>query len=147
MSIMWCGPQSPTRGHNVNNCHSSATVTYSVQYRQIIRQTHSAKWAKITLKHCALCFAILYRMKIKTCIRTNRQIDEQRELNEKTSTTKQCPRINNGNGKHWRRQGGPRGPAPPQWPGKKDFFFVKIEGLTLCLHLKDDISVTDILKI
>ena len=38
---------------------------------------------------------------------------------------------------HWRRQGGPR--PPSQWPGKKE--------LTLCLHLKDDISVTDILKI
>jgi len=80
---------------------------------------------KITLKHCALCFAILYRMKIKTCIRTDRQIDEQTELNEKTSTTKQCPRINNGNGKHWRRQGGFRGSRPHQWPGKKRFFLLK----------------------
>jgi len=34
---------------------------------------------------------------------------------------------------------GAQGAQAPQWPGKKE--------LTLCLHLKDDISVTDILKI
>jgi len=37
-------------------------------------------------------------------------------------------------------KGGPGGPAPPpNGRAKKE--------LTLCLHLKDDISVTDILKI
>ena len=39
---------------------------------------------------------------------------------------------------HWRRQKGSRGSTPPMAGQKK---------LTLCLHLKDDISVTDILKI
>ena len=29
---------------------------------------------------------------------------------------------------HWHRQGG-QGAQPPQWPGKKKDFFVKIEGL------------------
>jgi len=66
-------------------------------------------------------------------------------------------------GSHWRRQGGPRGAqaAPPN--GRAKIFFVKIEGLLepvvlissfrvrsnamfRGLHLKDDISVTDILK-
>jgi len=41
---------------------------------------------------------------------------------------------------------GAQGAQAPQWPGQKNYF-VKIEVLTLCLHLKDDISVTDILKI
>ena len=41
---------------------------------------------------------------------------------------------------------GAGGPVPPNGLAK-NIFFVKIEGPTLCLHLKDDISVTDILKI
>ena len=42
---------------------------------------------------------------------------------------------------------GGRGPSPPPNGRGKKIFFVKIEGLTLCLHQKGDSSVTDILTI
>ena len=55
---------------------------------------------------------------------------------------------------HWRRQGGAGGPAPPQWPTNLQLLEPVVLNLSFqvrsnayCLHLKDDISVTDILKI
>jgi len=49
--------------------------------------------------------------------------------------------------RHWRRQGGPMGHSPPPMAGQKKNFFVKIVGLSSFTWVKDDIGVTDILKI